>query len=317
MRLCGTPVRCEFFLPDWCRVGALLCRCRVCCPRIRAEKWIQKLSEPCSNLLWKKSRNDYAALLSKMVAEREFTEPFNKLPGVGSLQSLPAYLVLSINQPKPSNRRQFWTKVYDRVSQQLPSQKGGSGPVDTAGGVGGDVKEDAGSLRRSLVAPSSEDESHAAAAPERATRPNQSLAPSSNSLVFPGDAFRKSKASSADAGASSPTPRSSFGLGYRATAMSRSRQGDASGAQVGRRDTASYRPASALGKSPQKVVLDEDDGSGEVAAASGATTSYDLESVSVPPSPHSTRTASWLGEDVSCALHSQTNHTWAHAAPLA
>ena len=51
------------------------------------------MSEPCANLLWKKSRNDYAALLMRMISEGDVKEPFNRLPKPGPLQSLPPYMV--------------------------------------------------------------------------------------------------------------------------------------------------------------------------------------------------------------------------------
>ena len=119
--------------------------------KIRCEAWITKLSEPCANLLWKKNRNDYAALLLKSAKEGTFKEPFNKLPRTGPLDKLPSYLVLTVKQPKPGQPDKFWSKVFDRVSQQLAPDSSGS--AAGGGAVGPPGPASSGRSRPAIVLP--------------------------------------------------------------------------------------------------------------------------------------------------------------------
>ncbi len=56
--------------------------------QIRVDLWIQKLCVSTNHNLWKKSRNQYAALLVINLERNYFESPFNKSPPEGFLKKL-------------------------------------------------------------------------------------------------------------------------------------------------------------------------------------------------------------------------------------
>lgn len=72
--------------------------------QIRVERWVVKLSEPCSNDSFRRNRNLHAALLASMVQQAEFTEPFHGLPPEGKLHRLPNHLVSVMLWMQPALR---------------------------------------------------------------------------------------------------------------------------------------------------------------------------------------------------------------------
>lgn len=48
--------------------------------KVRVRAWIKKLYEATSNRIWKKNRNQYAALLLEQIRNGVMMEPFNTLP---------------------------------------------------------------------------------------------------------------------------------------------------------------------------------------------------------------------------------------------
>ncbi len=61
--------------------------------QIRVERWVLKLSEPCTSNSFRRNRNLHAALLAAMVRTGEFSEPFTGMPPDGRLPRLPTHLV--------------------------------------------------------------------------------------------------------------------------------------------------------------------------------------------------------------------------------
>ena len=57
-------------------------------PTIRVEKWLRKLHDPVSNVMWKKLRNDYARLLRHNLRQGATSPPFDRAPGDGPLRNL-------------------------------------------------------------------------------------------------------------------------------------------------------------------------------------------------------------------------------------
>lgn len=61
--------------------------------RVRVRAWLRKLYEATSNRVWKKARNQYAALLVEQLKAGVLVEPFNALPKDGpGLPPFPSHL---------------------------------------------------------------------------------------------------------------------------------------------------------------------------------------------------------------------------------
>jgi len=67
--------------------------------QIRVERWVLKLSEPCTNNSFRRNRNLHAALLAEMVRTQEFVEPFDGLPPEARLARLPGHMVSRLDIP--------------------------------------------------------------------------------------------------------------------------------------------------------------------------------------------------------------------------
>ena len=60
--------------------------------KIRIQKWLQALSEPMKQLVWKKNRNLHSMCLAEMLTRGKMEAPFTQMPRV-PLENFPAHLV--------------------------------------------------------------------------------------------------------------------------------------------------------------------------------------------------------------------------------
>jgi hypothetical protein len=82
---------------------------------VRVERWVDKLAQPTSNVLWKRNRNAYSALLLRAVTTQEFRPPLHRLPPEGDLPTLPADM-RELAAMRPAHRsRPFWSDIYARL----------------------------------------------------------------------------------------------------------------------------------------------------------------------------------------------------------
>ena len=58
---------------------------------IRVKHWLEKLSTPITNNIWKQNRNFYLKILLEMCLEGKLFEPFNQTPPEGPLPKLTLY----------------------------------------------------------------------------------------------------------------------------------------------------------------------------------------------------------------------------------
>jgi ribosome-associated translation inhibitor RaiA len=96
--------------------------------QIRVERWVSKLSEPCSNDAFRRNRNLYGALLVEQTAAGKFSEPFHRLPESVRLPMLPSHLSLRVKAAEGRQRRAnqrprstVWTSAASRLQQSRSS----------------------------------------------------------------------------------------------------------------------------------------------------------------------------------------------------
>ena len=84
--------------------------------RLRIEKWCEKLSNSGgSNLIWRKSRNDYARLLLGMIISNKFSEPFHMMPPDGPLPTFPSSLKSQLKESLGPHESSFWRHLYNSI----------------------------------------------------------------------------------------------------------------------------------------------------------------------------------------------------------
>ncbi|GIL79447.1 hypothetical protein Vretifemale_8757, partial [Volvox reticuliferus] len=67
--------------------------------KLRVQAWLAKLREPTSNVVWKRNRNLYCALLLAQLQQGQLEPPFTVMPPDGSLPNLPNHLLYRALSP--------------------------------------------------------------------------------------------------------------------------------------------------------------------------------------------------------------------------
>lgn len=87
---------------------------------IRVEKWVEKLAATGGNMCWKRHRNSYTRLLLNMVLNKDFGEPFHRLPRDGPLPAFPVHLKTysvrgAYGLSDSTHGKAFWRDIYQKV----------------------------------------------------------------------------------------------------------------------------------------------------------------------------------------------------------